>query len=1057
MKVLFRYLICCIISLVCLFPNSLNAFDFFNDCVYSYDIGGFETDKVYVSPNVIGCQNFCHEQCKVFIPDVVSGNGGSSSPEGSINADIYYLCINSCQNGEAFSSYYRVGGSNFNNNSCVTQDSNGNYTACSESGTISGPATVQHCPAMSYVYTPYYKSTIHVKSGSRFNLSLSTSSDNTVYLCGYQASTLTPMIPSANNDDWASISTKVAKNANGNICFNTTPGYQEARHFLDYNITVNPNNTIRPDNDYSLYNSNKDLWNRTQTTDYCNWHARNYYFTRTGIFPQDGDKLTISYSGDYALTQYQNGDTSREKVWKDAINNVGGPYKLQVVDSNNALINDPNGPIEYTFPDVSRAYAFLNSLEIMQPGGDPGNTSTPYYVISGEKLRISSLHDIQNIRAFKEVNKINSSIQEKWFGLYAKAEDQVSPILNKNIAGVPYQFYNASTDALSPSSLVAFSACQINPCSNGCVNCSSAACAVTTPKPSVCQYTQNPRKTTYSYSGFLDGFSATRQELAIRHRAHHDSSMLNYYDSTGLITPPGGFCYSERYKHNVGGLNVAIQWGGCPYYNGSRLQYYIAESLSPTTTVADGLWTDVSGDLTVTQSVQATATGYIYFRIKPLTDGETTNWPAAFKDHYTARSALGTYSVIIDNFSANNPLSMSGPIRVIIGFVRETLLGRPGHPEEGVLKSLYNNMIKYSNIASGVRALLVMFFAFSAVGFLMGIIEMNTKELVTRLIKIAFVVAVISDTSWQFFYTNFFALIMDGGIQLIASLITPLIGVVQQLDLNTDPYNVFAIFDTPLSVMFSEKMWIKIYAILCSSVFGILLVFIIINAFINYFLVVLKSVVIYLASLVGIALLLFIAPVFIPLSLFAVTSQMFTRWWKYLLVYMLQPVVLFTSIAIINVLVIVSLYAVMAFTACPDCFLAFDIIIKTICLIPTFKIFSTSAMPSLFAIPSNLFCGIIIIAILIDAMAKFSTFCADQVVTIVLGQPGSPSATTAGGEDSEAFGTVTAGASKAGSFIAEKARTRKTATFNPNTNKNIAAEKKDKQDAKKPPQGKGKR
>lgn len=1050
------------------------SFSFFSDCIMSYDLGGFSTSNVIVAPNSVGCQNYCTQECQAFTTEVVditlnttcpAGKTSNPDPEKSINSDLYFMCIKNCQNFKSFTSYKRL----IKNCVIFTSDL---------------PTTVAGCPSSNNI-SPYYNTNISVKSGGSFSLSLGSFGTNTIYMCGQKGVNLNPIISGLDPTYWTNSTQTVPQNSN--ICFNATSDLVTSANFVNYGISTDSqtNNAKSAANlpssvstaVYDSFASNNDMWYRDQTVDFCGWHARNYLFTKTGIFVKDGDNLSITYSGDFGVGYNSKTASTQAKVWDDALNKpvaLGTNYNINVLDANGQQVkcSTSQTPLSYSFSDEKHAFGFLNSLEIaveppltspIVPSTFPDNSQLPYYVISGEKLRIPLLADIGNIRSVGEVVARDSSINPKWFGLTSTTADneptaanavqnKFNSTITQSWSGayyatgsykiIPFSQYTYPASGSAPSLVpppLPFQACAANPQQPGCNDCTVLSAI------SGCKYTNLPRTTTYSYGGTVLGLSpTTQQELSVRHRGDTSSGVINYYDSLTPISNNPNECLSERYKNNYGGLNVQINWGGCPVSNGDRLQYYITPHLAPTNVVGDNAWTDVVGGLPQTISVPSGVAGNVYLRIKPLNAAETFALAPNLK--YSPNDPRGTYNIVITNFSANT-LNIAGPLKMAVLFFKNTLLGSDGDSNSslpstslqksknnGVLQVLYLNMIEKTTLATSVQSLLVLYIAVSSIGFLMGVIQMNTKELVTRTIKFSFIVAMISPTSWQFFYNNFFEAIMNGGIELTGMLISPIIGAIEGLNLDNDPYNVFAIFDTPMSQMLSKSMWAKIYAILCSSLFGFVFILLLINCFITYFIVITKCAVIYISSILGIALMLFMAPIFMCFSLFKVTQEYFKNWWRYLLLYMIQPVVIMTSVSVLNVIIIIALYSVMSFTVCPDCFIAIDLIVETLCLVPTYKIFSSSGSPGFFSVPINLFGGILTLTVLTQAMSLFTSLIADQTLRLIVHPSGGPEGSDPGSMGQKAHGQISGGAQQAVKFAANKMENRQTLTFRRNKN-----------------------
>lgn len=86
------------------------------------------------------------------------------------------------------------------------------------------------------------------------------------------------------------------------------------------------------------------------------------------------------------------------------------------------------------------------------------------------------------------------------------------------------------------------------------------------------------------------------------------------------------------------------------------------------------------------------------------------------------------------------------------------------------------------------------------------------------------------------------------------------------------------------------------FATIQTSVLGI--IFTIVGFFFIYglMMLVVRAMMVYLACYIGLALLMILSPIFIPLILFRVTKDYFDKWWKMLISFVMQPVVLMAYI-----------------------------------------------------------------------------------------------------------------------------------------------------------------
>lgn len=500
-----------------------------------------------------------------------------------------------------------------------------------------------------------------------------------------------------------------------------------------------------------------------------------------------------------------------------------------------------------------------------------------------------------------------------------------------------------------------------------------------------CNTVTDPGMPMYSLSGVLNGFSPEVIPIYI---------MYPY----GISTIPSGSTSSNSNNDGtgVGGLTVHIEHGGCPYLNGSMIQYAFASTEPP---AGSSDWKDLNTNVFSGVALTASNDGNLFLKIKdPILKGNNMLYnvfPELSKAYTKKSNRYGYYNITITLSSSTNSVVASGPIKELVNTIRFTLYGDPSKPTvPGVIEKLYNNLIKQNMVIRAIQAVLILYISFTAIGFLIGTVQMHQLEVIKRITKFAFVVAMISPTSWDFFANHFYKLFIDGGLELIAIIIQ---GSLQSnnmfANIQSDPASVFVIFDGPFKIFFSKQTWIKISALIFQGFYGILVVFFIIYAAVYYALSIAKAVLMFVSSLITIGVLIFVAPLFFCFMLFNFTKNFFDSWWKFLLSFTLQPVAVFASISIFNILIIITLENALGFTVCPDCLFQIKIpIIMTdpYCVIPIYKVLLGQHVPgdtSKFYLPYMVLQSSVLMMILCKGMFDFCDFIASNIALIVSGSP----------------------------------------------------------------------
>jgi type IV secretion system protein VirB6 len=216
------------------------------------------------------------------------------------------------------------------------------------------------------------------------------------------------------------------------------------------------------------------------------------------------------------------------------------------------------------------------------------------------------------------------------------------------------------------------------------------------------------------------------------------------------------------------------------------------------------------------------------------------------------------------------------------------------------------------------------------VQFVLGLTQMNQMELVTHLVKIGVVMALISPGSWTFFNTYLFDAFINGSTDLI------IMATGNECGNQKNPLNFL---DKILNFLFEPATFIKIIALLFSSPFGVLYIYMLLNGIYRLFEAILNALFVYFAAFFYIALLISLAPIFITFILFEFTNSFFENWLRNLFRACFEPVLLIVGLAILaNVLVIV-INNIFDFAACFKCMLPIFIDIGDGKTLPLFCIY----------------------------------------------------------------------------------------------------------------------
>ncbi len=239
---------------------------------------------------------------------------------------------------------------------------------------------------------------------------------------------------------------------------------------------------------------------------------------------------------------------------------------------------------------------------------------------------------------------------------------------------------------------------------------------------------------------------------------------------------------------------------------------------------------------------------------------------------------------------------------------------------EDVIKIPYEGYRK--GLLQGIRALLILYVIFTVVGYMLGTIQLSKFDFIIRIFKIAFIAFAFSDRSWEFFGTTLSGLFVEGSIYLVDSF-SGYIG---------EGGKKFAFLDLTAGVLFTGETWLKFLSLMLSGPFGFIAFLAILYATFVFLRCIISATFKYVISTVLVAFLLSLAPLFIVFILFQQTKTLFDNWIKTLAHVSLQPVILFSSLSLLNQLMYSVLYNLTNFSACYQCLISVNFLSYDLCL-----------------------------------------------------------------------------------------------------------------------------
>ncbi len=258
----------------------------------------------------------------------------------------------------------------------------------------------------------------------------------------------------------------------------------------------------------------------------------------------------------------------------------------------------------------------------------------------------------------------------------------------------------------------------------------------------------------------------------------------------------------------------------------------------------------------------------------------------------------GQYRVVVKSGITQ---SSPDPISYVTKLVKDFLFGADN--DYGLIRNIYLEVVKNPGYRTAVSAMLTLYIMFTALSYLSGNIQLTHTELIVRIGKIAIVSALLStEYSWSFFNDYLFVYFV-GGVEQILQIIVEA-GA-------TDPGSPGI-----LAMMIAPQTLSKLFSLLFVDALGWLYIILFIAALYFVLMIFFEAAVIYLSALIAIGLIITMAPVFICFLLFGITRSLFENWLKQLISYAIQPIILFTGLIFISLILRQEIYGALGFRVC---------------------------------------------------------------------------------------------------------------------------------------------
>ncbi len=234
-----------------------------------------------------------------------------------------------------------------------------------------------------------------------------------------------------------------------------------------------------------------------------------------------------------------------------------------------------------------------------------------------------------------------------------------------------------------------------------------------------------------------------------------------------------------------------------------------------------------------------------------------------------------------------------GPITYIVVKVQAKVLDTS--------EIIYKRLIEQSGFINIFRAVALMFIIFYGMGIAVGMIQLNAKEFVVRIIKLAIVWSFIEvQSGWDQF--NYWVI---GFFETATNELSGLLaGAFSGMEVNNDEffaYDVFAFIDDKIVNFFFSQRFSVIMAAMMADAGGGMVIGVLMGLLVfTYVSALVEGLVVYMLSGIARALIFAIAPIFFLFLLFQQTQNIFSSWVKQLINYSMQPIFVIAFLALFN-------------------------------------------------------------------------------------------------------------------------------------------------------------
>jgi len=267
-----------------------------------------------------------------------------------------------------------------------------------------------------------------------------------------------------------------------------------------------------------------------------------------------------------------------------------------------------------------------------------------------------------------------------------------------------------------------------------------------------------------------------------------------------------------------------------------------------------------------------------------------------------------------------------GTFEKIIEDIEDIFLGKVNQitqkRENGIIYKIYNQIVLNTLFSNVIRIALVLYIAFLGFGIMTGSIELNKKELLTRLFKLSFIIVFTTPNGWRFFNDYIMTFFFDG----VASVNNVIQSIMYSSPAMANKGSVFSYassfsfidytFNLLLNPFSSASLVTRIPALVLNAWYGTILAISLYIIIFFYLYALVTMIFPYIIALVQVTLALSISPIFIAFYLFEQTKHMFKAWLIFISARFFEMSILFIFLSLMNSIIINRLIKLLSFEPC---------------------------------------------------------------------------------------------------------------------------------------------